>query len=121
MPVGQLITLGIGTPSTINLLALTGLSPSQVSSGGDDVGVVPIGPQATLVGNTVYALPARAIKIEWLSTGPANLDVSLDRVTWVTIATVAGAGLNFTNNVCALFLRPSDTVTVVCRKVRAKL
>lgn len=85
MPTGQMISLGIGSPASIKVLDLTGLFPSQVASN-QETGSIPIGPAASLTANVIYALPARKVNIEWQSTIATNLDISLDRTNWVTVA-----------------------------------
>lgn len=119
MPTGQMISLGIGSPASINVLDLTGLFPSQVATN-QATGAISIGPAAGLTANVIYALPARKVNIEWQSTIATNLDISLDGTTWVTVDSSAGADLRQIT-VAALFLRPSANVTVILRKVKAKL
>lgn len=114
-----LINLGVGPLSSIPLLDLTGLSPSQIGSSPTITSIL-VGPATVLKGDTIYALPPRVINIEWLSTGAANLDVSVDMINWITIDSTLVAGLKVVT-VAAVFIRPSDAVTVTCRKVRARL
>ena len=117
MPVGQLITLGVGTPSSIPLLTLTGLFPSSGSGGGG--GNIPIGPPSVLVGNVIYALPARAVNIDWLATVATILEISIDQVTWITIDSSSSA--SYVTNVCAIYIRPSATITATLKRYRNKL
>jgi hypothetical protein len=81
----------------------------------------PIGSVQVLLGNVIYATPARAINIEYQTTGAAILEGSLDAETFITLDTATGAGLRTINGVVAPFIRPSATITVVFRKTKAKM
>jgi len=120
MPIGQLITLGIGTPSSIPLLDLTGLMPSVISPSQTTGSIVP-GLETTLIANVIYALPPRVINIEWLSTGAAAIEGSIDQTNWITLGSQASAGQATITGVTSLFVRATQTVTVVVRKKKGKL
>ncbi len=81
----------------------------------------PIGTVSILSGNVIYATPARAINIEYLTTGAAILEGSLDAINWTTLDTAPGAGMRLLNGVVAPYIRPSADITVVFRKTRSKL
>jgi hypothetical protein len=81
----------------------------------------PIGQVVILLGNTIYATPARAINIEYQTTGAAILEGSLDAESFITLDTAPGAGLRTVNGVVAPFIRPSADVTAVFRKTKAKM
>lgn len=115
MPIGQLITLGIGTPSDIEILVLTGLQSEFLSASQETFAIVP-GTSLTLVANIVYALPPRAVIITWQSTGAAILEVSNDRVNWITVDTAAGADTRTIQLVVGIFIRASQNVIVICKK-----
>lgn len=119
MPIGQLITLGVGTPSSVPILDLTGLFPSQIVAN-QGIGSIPIGPGTNLIGNVVYALPARKVNFTWQSSGAALIDVSINGTDWTTADSTASSGIK-TVELAAVFVRPSANVTVILRKVKARL
>jgi len=121
MPIGQLITLGVGTPSSIPILDLTGLMTSQISSGGDTTGSPLPGVPTVLSGNVIYALPARLVNIEWYASGAAIIEGSNDQTNWVTLDSLASAGNSTISGAATVFIRPSAQVTVIIRKKKAKL
>jgi len=115
MPVGQLITLGIGTPSSIRLEVLTGLMTSSIT--GSDSMISPLyGVALALAADTVYAVPPRTVNIEWYSAAAAIIEGSIDQTHWVTLGSLAGAGNGLISSVAALFIRPNKAVTVVFKK-----
>lgn len=92
------------------------------SVGGPPVRIAPpVGSVTVLTGNVIYATPPRAINIEYLTTGAAILEGSMDAVNWVTLDTAPGAGMRFVSGVVAPYIRPSVDITVVFRKTKAKL
>ncbi len=83
--------------------------------------IPPIGVPTVLSGNVIYGMPVRAINIEYLTTGAAILEGSLDNGdNWITLDTAPGAGMRTINGVIAGWIRPSADVTVVFRKTKAK-
>lgn len=81
----------------------------------------PIGVVTVLSGNVIVATPARAINIEYTSTGAAILEGSLDGTNFVTLDTAPGAGTRLVAGVVAPYIRPSVDITVVFRKIKGKL
>jgi hypothetical protein len=80
-----------------------------------------IGVAFVLPGNTVLAMPARAINIEYTTTGAAILEGSLDNGdNFVTLDTAPGAGFRTINGVVAGWIRPSADITVVFRKTKSR-
>lgn len=109
MPVGQLITLGIGSPSNIAILDLTGLYPNPVGvPGAPATGSPSFGVATVLAGNTVYALPGRDVTVSW--DGSTIIEGSIDLTTWTAIVSNVK-----TEN---LWIRPQAQVTVVIKKRR---
>jgi hypothetical protein len=83
--------------------------------------VGPIGSAFVIPGNTIFAMPARAINIEYSTTGAAILEASLDNGdNFVTIDTAPGAGLRTVAGVVASCIRPSADITVVFRKTKSR-
>lgn len=116
MPVGQLIALGVGSPSNIAILTLTGLYTSQVSGGGISSGTVDSSVPTVLAGNTIYTTPPRIVNIGWYSAGAAIMEGSIDLVTWFTLDTTVGNTNQVISSVVAPFIRPSAQVTVTVKK-----
>ena len=114
------ITLGIGSPFGRSTLVLTGLDASVLSPSQSTGSPLP-GVPTVLTGNVIYALPPRVINIEWLSTGAAIIEGSIDQTHWITLDSLASAGNSQITGVAALFIRPSATVTVIIRKKKGKL
>lgn len=108
MPIGQLITLGVGTPSSIVLLDLTGLYPAPIGGSTAVTTLLPSGSAVTLQGNTVYGLGARDAFIYWDTA--VIIEASVDLTNWITLT----AG----QSTPALFIRPVSEVTVVLKKKR---
>jgi hypothetical protein len=80
-----------------------------------------IGVPTVLSGNVIVATPARAINIEYLTTGAAILEGSLDGINFITLDTAPGAGMRIVNGVVAPYLRPSVDITVIFRKTKSKM
>lgn len=89
--------------------------------GGNSRPAPPVGTVTILLGNVIYGTPARSVNIEYLSTGAAILEGSLDAENWITLDTAPGAGMRLVNGVVAPYIRPSADITVVFRKTKAKL
>lgn len=106
MPIGQLIALGVGSPSDITILTLTGLESNPVGGSGITTGSISIGPATTLTGNVAYALPGRDVTVSW--DGSVIIEGSDDTINWAAIT--SGAKTE------ALFIRPQAQVTVVIKK-----
>jgi len=80
-----------------------------------------IGVPGVLLGDTVYATPARAINIEILASAAAVLEGSVDGTNFVTLGSIGAAGMFLVSGVVTPFIRPSVDITVVFRKTKAKL
>ena len=119
MPIGQLIALGIGSPANINQLVLAGLYNAPVGGQGIQTGQILLGVvPTTLTGNVIYITPSRNIDIEWYSATAAILEGSLDQTNWVTVDTNAGGVNQQIKNSVWPYVRPSATVTILCRKAK---
>lgn len=116
MPIGQLITLGVGTPSNIAMLDLTGLYPSQISPNQFTPEVLTT-IEVDLVGNVVYALGPRIVSLEWYSAVANVLEVSVDNVNWITLDSTTG-NENRAVDVTSVFIRPVNACKVICRKTK---
>ncbi len=80
------------------------------------------GASFVIPGNVIVAMPARAINIEYTTTGAAILEGSLDNGdNFVTIDTAPGAGTRNVLGVVAGWIRPSADITVVFRKTKSRL
>lgn len=107
MPVGQLIALGVGSPSDITILTLTGLEANPVGvPGAPATGSPMLGVSSLLTGNTVYALPGRDVTVSW--DGSTIIEGSIDLVTWTAIVSNVKTE--------SLWIRPQAQVTVVIKK-----
>jgi len=77
MPVGQLISLGVGSPADIEQLVLSGLVNAP-SGAGIEVASITLDGPVTLAADTVYVMPARIVNFEWYSSDAAIIEGSLD-------------------------------------------
>ena len=114
MPIGQLVSLGIGSPADIRQLVLTGLMTSLLTPNAMTF-TIPFGQEVDLVGNTVYALGPRIQSIEWTTAVANTLDISVDGTNFITIDTASGADTRNVS-VTAIFLRPAQACKVVAKK-----
>jgi hypothetical protein len=120
MPVGQMIAIGVGSPADIIQLVLTGLESAPTGLVGVESASIVMGTATVLAADTIYVMPPRIVDIEWLSTGAARIDGSLDQANWSTVDTASVAGNRQILRSIWPFIRPTDSITILCRKA-AKL
>jgi hypothetical protein len=117
MPVGQLISLGVGSPADIKQLVLTGLS-LQPSGAGVVTAEISLDGAVVLAANTIYVMPARIVNFEWLVSAAAIIEGSLDQLTWQTIDTATVAGNRQVLGSVWPFIRPSAVTTILVKKAK---
>lgn len=113
MNVSEMITLGVGTPSDIPHLVLTGLSPVTLPSSFGILSDVP----AALTAEVVYALPTRCSRIEWQSLVAADLYLGLVNSKLSIIDSSVGAEIRVID-AAATFIKSNVDVIVTCRSQR---
>jgi hypothetical protein len=117
MPIGQIISLGVGSPADIKQLVLTGLV-NQPSGAGVETVSITLDGAITLAADTVYVMPVRIVNFEWYSSGAAIIEGSLDQNTWQTIDTASAAGNRQVTGSVWPFIRPSEVIVILAKKAK---
>lgn len=117
MPIGQLISLGVGSPADIKQLVLSGLV-NQPSGAGVVTAEISLDGAVVLAANTIYVMPPRIVNFEWYVAAAAIIEGSLDQNTWQTIDTATVAGNRQVTGSVWPFIRPSAVTTILVKKAK---
>lgn len=107
MPVGQMIALGVGSPSDITILTLVGLEANPVGGAGLETFSLSLGVAAVLAPDKVYALPGRDVTVSW-DVSTTIVEGSINQIDWFALTS--------NSKTEALFIRAEDQVTAVVKK-----